>query len=286
MDGPGQVRFAFPRPGRALWAVLVVVGALNILLALLVNWTPLGATIMELLACDRHVVFPQLWRLVTSGLLTDPHHLQHLLFTLVGLYFLSPTLERRWGGPRFLGFLALSVVAGNLLVLGVAALAGEGAAAAFRPVVVFGPYAAISGIAIAWARENSEMQALLFFVIPVRGKYLLWFTLALCVLGLVFQEQLPEGMVAPFGGVITGMLLSGSPSALRTMYLRTKLFFLRRRKGRLRIEDVLSPPSGDGPQRAAKKAQRPGAPPLRVVQGGLDDVLKNRKPPKDKRYLN
>ena len=44
------------------------------------------------------------------------------------------------------------------------------------------------------------------------------------------------------------------------------------------VEDVLEP--------KPKRRPRPGAPPLRVVSGGLEDVLKKRTPPKDKRYLN
>ena len=35
-----------------------------------------------------------------------------------------------------------------------------------------------------------------------------------------------------------------------------------------------------------KRRARPGSPPLRVVSGGLEEVLKKRTPPKDKRYLN
>lgn len=287
MDGPGQVRFAFPRPGRALWAVLILIGAGNILLALLANWTPVGERINQALECNLALAFPQLWRLVSSGLLTDPHHLQHLLFTLVGLYFLSPSLEKGWGGKRFLAFLALSVVTGNLLVMGVSALAGPGAPPAFHPPAVFGPFAAIAGIAVAWARENADQQALLFFVIPVKGKYLLWFTLAMCVLALVFQDnQITEGMVAPFGGVIAGMLLSGSPSPLRAVWLKTRLFFLRRKRSSLSVDDILEAPRSARQEQPRAKKSRSGAPPLRVVQGGLDEVLKNRKPPKDKRYLN
>jgi hypothetical protein len=74
---------------------------------------------------------------------------------------------------------------------------------------------------------------------------------------------------------------------MRTLYLKAKLAFLRRQRGALRVEDVLAQgTSSRRAQSSPRRASRPGAPPLRVVQGGLDDVLKNRKPPKDKRYLN
>ncbi|UCF43305.1 MAG: rhomboid family intramembrane serine protease [Planctomycetota bacterium] len=44
----------------------------------------------------------QLWRLVTYQFLHG--NLVHILFNLLGLYFLGPTLERHWGSKRFLTF--------------------------------------------------------------------------------------------------------------------------------------------------------------------------------------
>jgi hypothetical protein len=99
-----------------------------------------------------------------------------------------------------------------------------------------------------------------------------------CVLDLIYPAAMPEGVVAPFGGVATGLLLGGSPPLVRRAWLRLRLAILRRRSGRLSAQEWLTPKQ---PRRA-----RPGAPPLRVVSGGLEDVLKNRTPPKDKRYLN
>jgi hypothetical protein len=60
---------------------------------------------------------------------------------------------------------------------------------------------------------------------------------------------------------------------------------MRRRGGGggITVEQLLS----DDPPRPRPSVRRSGkAPPLRVVPGGLEDDLKNRKPPKDKRYLN
>ena len=61
-------------------------------------------------------------------------------------------------------------------------------------------------------------------------------------------------------------------------WLRLKLAVLRRRAASLSVDDVL--------EATPKRRQRAGAPPLRVVSGGLEEVLKKRSPPKDKRYLN
>jgi membrane associated rhomboid family serine protease len=279
MDGASSYSVAFPRPGRALKFVLVVILALGIFNAFLATWIPGGARVFALMVCDvDKVMHAQVWRLLSSGLLTDPTRYSHLIFTLLGLYFLAPDLERRWGEWRFLRFLGLAVAVGNLLSMGVGAIMPAGAQERFHQGTMFGATAAIAAIAVAWARTNADLQVRLFFLIPVRGRYLLWVTLLFCVLDLIYPTALPEGVIAPFGGVVVGLLFGGTPSLARTLWLRARLALLQRRSSRMRVEDVLAP--------QAPRRHRPGSPPLRVVQGGLDDVLKSRKPPKDKRYLN
>jgi len=120
----------------------------------------------------------------------------------------------------------------------------------------------------------------LFFFIPVSGKQFFWVTIVFCLLGLVYPDGVPEGMVSPFGGVLVGILLGGTPSVLRQIYLRLKLAVLRRRAGAPPVP--MSPPSTKGKANPTRR----GAPSLRVVQGGADDELRKRRPPKDKRYLN
>jgi membrane associated rhomboid family serine protease len=279
MEGPQRISLALPRPGPALKAVLLTILALGLLNAFVAAWVPHGGDVFDALVCDLAKLRQwQLWRALTSGLLTSPDHYGHLFFTLIGLYFLTPDLERRWGAARFLRFLAMSVVAGNLAVLFVDALAPASAQERFHPGAVYGASAAIAAVAIAWSRDNADLTVQLFFVLPMRGKWLFWLTIGLCVLDLIYPTALPEGVVAPLGGVSIGLLFGGSPSPARSLYLRLKLAVLRRRTRSLSVAGVL----------AAKPVRRPrsGAPPLRVVSGGLEDALRKRNPPKDKRYLN
>jgi membrane associated rhomboid family serine protease len=277
MNRPPAVSFAFPKPRRALWTVMIATFGLGVFCAFLATWVPGGERVFELLGyrLDRTA---EAWRLLTSGLLTSPEHWTHLALSLLGLYFLGAPLEQKWGSWRFARFLALSVVAGNLTVLALAALVPEHAQPRFHPAFVFGPTAAITAIAIAWSREYAQSTVNLFFFLPIRGKLLFWITIGLCVLDLVYPTPLPEGIVAPFGGVLVGLLFGGTPSLARTAWLHLRLALLRRRTTSLNVEDVLAP--------KPKRRPRPGAPPLRVVSGGLEEVLKKRTPPKDKRYLN
>ncbi len=281
MRGNPSVALSFPRPGRGLKAVLVVVLAFGLVNGFLAAWAPaVGSALFGALACDfEKVLHGQVWRLLSSGLLTDPARFGDLVATLLGLYFLAPDLETRWGDKRLLLFLLGAVLAGNLLVLGVDVITPESALAArFHQPTVYGSVAAISAIAVAWSRDNANLVVRLFFVVPMRGRWLLWLTIGYAVLQLIFPSVLSEGVVAPFGGVAVGLLFSGTPSLVRTLYLRSKLLFLRRRTRTLTVADVLASRSPRRP--------RPGAPPLRVVSGGVDDALKKHEPPKDKRYLN
>jgi membrane associated rhomboid family serine protease len=276
MDGQQPISFALPKPGRALKLLLVSIFVLGVFNAAARSY---GSSMFLALGCDvDRVLHGQLWRLVTSGLLTSPDHYGHLLFTLMGLYFLAPDLERRWGSGRMLRFFAYAVLAGNLAVLAVHLLTPQGADARFHPPFVYGASAAIAATAVAWSRDHADATVRMMFVLPMRGRWLLWVTLGICVLDLIYPSAPPEGVVAPFGGVLVGLAVGGSPSPLRTLYLRIKLALLRRRSHSLSVADVLS-------QRAPRRP-RSGAPPLRVVPGGLEDTLRKRNVPKDKRYLN
>ncbi len=274
---PGQMSMQFPKPGPALRAFLIALVVSGVGWALLVNWTSWGLRGFAALTCIPDRVFGhfELWRLFTAGLLTSPQgSVSHLFFTLIGLYFLSPDLEKRWGSARFAWFLAASLSIGFLAGSAVASLRLSNAI--FHPEVMYGATAAITAVAVAWARENSEFEVRLFFVVPVKGKYLFWFTILYCVLGVVYADQMSEGVVAPFGGVVTGMALGGSPSMLRRTYLRLKLALLQRRAGSAARPGF----------RPSARRPRTSGPPLRVLQGGLEEELRKREPPKDKRYLN
>jgi membrane associated rhomboid family serine protease len=277
MNGPQAISFAFPKPRRALWIVLITLTVFGVVPAFLGTWVPGGQRVGDLLGYEPGHTWAQPWRLLTSGLLTSPHDWKHLLFSLMGLYFLGATLEKRWGSWRFARFLALAVIAGNLTVLAVASVVPYGAQERFQPAFVYGPSAAIVAIAVAWSREYAQSTVNVFFVVPVRGIVLFWITVGLCVLDLIYPEAIPEGAVAPFGGIIAGLLLGGTPSLARTGWLRLRLAFLRRRSSTMAVEDVLSPKPKRRPRTAV---------PLRVVPGGLEEALKKRTPPKDKRYLN
>ena len=269
-----------PRPGPALKGLLIVVGVLGILDALLYEYSSYGAAILQAIACLPELVLAgRVWQLFTAGFVTDPTGLGHLFFTLLGLYFLSTDLERRWGGRRFLGFVFGSIVAGYTLAVLASLVPLEWHV--LHPPLMFGAGAAITATAVAWSLQNAEAQVNLMFVLPLRGKTLFWITVGYCLVGVIFPRMAgSEGSIAPFGGVLVGMAFAGSragaPSPLRAFYLRLKLALLRRKTGGAHLASYGLRPAG-------KRAPRSGSgPALHVVYGGLDDDGK----PKDKRTLN
>ncbi len=275
MQGAPQ-QLVFPRMGRGVKALLVAYVAFGIVGAILFNYVEGGGSVFwRWLACLPTLALQHPWTLVTAGLLTDPQHYSHLIFTLMAFYFLGPAIESRWGTGRFLRLVAISIVTGFAMVVVFSWIAPP-ESVYFRPKIVFGPSAALAALAVAWGRENADAQMRLYFVLPISGRVLVWITLGFCVLGVFFPGSVPEGVVAPFGGFIAGLLLAGSPSPIRALYLRVKLALLRSRGDRVRLDIDPRP----------KPKKRPaGAPPLRVVTGGLDD-LEKRQPPNDKRFLN
>ncbi|MEO7110464.1 MAG: rhomboid family intramembrane serine protease [Polyangiaceae bacterium] len=282
-DRPDQGSFALPRVGPALKAVLIAIGVVGIVESILVAYVPNGPQYFAALACSKEqILHGQIWRLFTAGLLTNPASMGHLIFTLVGLYFLSPELEKNWGTWRFIRFLLISVALGFLLSIAVDVISGPAGPTFFHPPIMFGAGAAITAVAIAWSEMHKTSQVQLFFFLPMTGRILFWVTIGFCVLGLVYPTSVPEGAPAPFAGVLTGVLLGGTPSVMRTAWLHTKLVFLRRQGAAANVRPLLRDP----------KAKRSGiAPPLRIVKGGIieeDDDKKNPPPPttKDKRYLN
>jgi membrane associated rhomboid family serine protease len=266
----------FPRPGPALKTILIAVAVVGILTAALVRWAPeTGTAVFAWLSSGpQSIAKGQVWRLLTAGLLTAPVR-GHLIYSVIGLYFLSPDLERRWGSMRFARFLAASTGLGFLLAAVVDLFASRFGIQALYSGKVYGPGPAIVGLAMAWGYENRDARLRLFFFLPVSGRILMWLTVGFCALGLLYLPDTPEQSVAPFGGVLAALAMSGSPSALRRAYLQGRLALLRQRAGNPSAASIVT-----------KEAKKRAVSHLRAVDGGLDEELKKRKPPVDKKYLN
>jgi membrane associated rhomboid family serine protease len=139
----------------------------------------------------------QLWRLITYQFLHGG--IGHILFNMLGLFFLGPTLERYWGGRKFLIFYLGCGVAGGIfypLLVAVNFLA-------VGPMV--GASGAILGMLVACAILFPHFIIFfLFFPVPIRvaSIILTFFYIA----NLLMRGQNAGGDAAHLAGMAAGAL--------------------------------------------------------------------------------
>ena len=161
----------------------------------------------------------------------------HIFFNMLILFFFGPPLEREWGGREFLKFYLLCGIG--------AALASVLLYQWIGPVSVIGASGALMGVMLAFAMKWPNARVLLWFIIPVKVKYLVAVIIAL---DLWATRSAMAGN--PGGGVATWAHLGGAATAW--IYLRygnrieARLRRMNPRRARLGVESGKSPGSGGG----------------------------------------
>jgi len=102
----------------------------------------------------------EIWRLASFVMIPPSASPLFIFFVLYFYYLIGTNLEREWGSARF-NLYYLAGMAGT--VLG-AFITGEGTTAFYLNLSLF----------LAFARLFPEFEFLLFFVLPVKAKYLAW----------------------------------------------------------------------------------------------------------------
>ena len=122
----------------------------------------------------------QVWRLITFAL-CPPSQSMLALIAIYFYYWIGTTLEQRWGTARFslyyIGGAALTVIGAVLASL----LSGNHA------LTVAGTYYVNMSLFLAFASLFPDVQLLVFFVIPVKMKWLAWIDLGLFGLNIVLS---------------------------------------------------------------------------------------------------
>ncbi|HEX2730471.1 MAG TPA: rhomboid family intramembrane serine protease [Polyangiaceae bacterium] len=260
---PARPEFALPKPGKALLGIMLVLFATWLMFAIAVNWANASLELFLLFTGNAEAILHgQLWRLLTAPLLQYPKDsVGSLLFTLIGLYFLTPSLEQRWGAARLLRFVALSAVVAYCVQLVVGLLLPATLSAKLIPEYWFGFSPVLEAIAIAWALNFREQQVRLMFLVPISAAGLVWFVVGLSVLRVIAASDAPEGLISPFGGMLAGWLFGGgTPSPMRRLFLKLKLAQLERET-----------------QRERRARAKTGKVSLEVIEGGKSDTRGPRK---------
>ncbi len=244
--------------------------AIWIMFAVSINWGGGGDWLFKALAGSTDgVLHGQVWRLFTAPFLHLPQGdaaLGHMLVTLLGLFFLAPSLEKKWGGKRLLAFLYGAALCGFLFQILVETLLPASMSARFGQPLWFGAVGAVEAVAIAWALSFRGQSVALMFVLPVSSRVLVLFVVGLSVARLLVGGAAPEGLFSPFGAMLFGWLVGGDPSPLRRWMLRRKLASLTAQKKKLQSPHRIPPH-------------------LRVIEGSRGSK-ESPDQPVDKRWLN
>lgn len=164
-------RFTYKHPKFAIPNLMTILVVGNIIVYLLNMFGPSGVSLSALLAFIPGAVFQgQIWRCITFLFVPMDSNPFLLLLSLYFYWWIGSTLEREWGSAKFTVFYLLGVgfnIVGGLL-LGIA----------FPISLISVQYLNLS-LFFAFATLYPNMQVLLFFIIPVKMKWLAWLDAAL-----------------------------------------------------------------------------------------------------------
>lgn len=222
---PSSPQFVLPKPGPVLKAVLIGLLGIWLVFALGMNWGGVSeAPFLALVSTVPQLAGGEIWRLLTAPVLHHPHGIGHILTAMIGLYFLSPSLEEAWGSKRFAKFLILAGALSYATQFALALVLPATLVAKLVPPFQHGALPVIEAIAIAWACSFRGRTVNLMFVLPVSSRGLILFVVGISLLSLIAGQQVHSGHIALFAGMGYGWLLGGgSPSPLRRFYLKYRL---------------------------------------------------------------
>lgn len=204
----------------AIKNLIIYIIAFNALIFILDLIAPAGLSIDSLVLHRDLVLQGELWRLVTYIFIPPATSPFWIIFVLYFYYLVGTGLEQAWGPFRFNLYYLLGMI-------------GTTAAAFITGVGYTGVYLNLS-LFLAFAFLYPDFQILLFFILPVKVKYLAWLNWALLAGAVIFQA-LP-GKLAALVAVLNYFLFFG-PDLYRQLRLKNKIrhnrkrFFSEVRKG-------------------------------------------------------
>ena len=179
-----------------------------------------------------YILHGQIWRIITWILQPTDTNIIFLLIMMLFYYQLGTVLERTWGTFRFnvyiIGGILVTVV-GSLLIYGVTYLFG-GAAVAYTVSSLMGGFVSTTyinmSIFLAFAAMYPDMQVMLYFIIPIRMK---WMALVyVLMLGYnVFSTF--RAYNAYYGSAIAWMVTGVLAATILLSLLNFLIFFLSTR---------------------------------------------------------
>lgn len=209
--GGGGMHFAFPPLTPVVRGLLIANVAIFIIRAILKSdWLGFLGEMDATL-----VVRGQIWRVVTYQYLHSQQSVMHLIFNMIGLYFLGTTLERHWGAKRFFTFYTVAGVLGGIFYTVVVLLGW------LRPLPMVGASGCVLGLLGACAvLFPNIMLIIVFFPVPIRFAAALF--IAIYVLNLISRGANAGGDAAHLAGLAFGILWPMYGHRLRIKFEKAK----------------------------------------------------------------
>jgi len=139
----------------------------------------------------------QVWQLITYQFMHGGFG--HIFFNMFALWMFGMEIENNWGSKKFLIFYLLCGVVAGLFQLFLTPLLGAG------PAVTIGASGAVYGVLIGFALMFPDRPIYLYFLLPIKAKYLVGFLIILEFL-LVDSAGSNVAHLAHLGGALAGFL--------------------------------------------------------------------------------
>ncbi len=191
--------------------MLYIVG-LNLLIYLLSYIYPDSAAVSALSLNPRLIMQGEVWRLLTYVLIPPATSILWIVFILYFYYLVGTGLEQEWGSFRF----NIYYLTGMLVTALAALLSGQITTALYLNLSLF----------LAFAYVYPDYEILLFFIVPVKVRYLAWVNWAFIILTVLTAPL--SGKVAALVAVSNYFLFFGG-DILSTMKNRGSAYHRRRR---------------------------------------------------------
>ena len=183
-------RFAYSHPHFGIPNLMKFIVGGNIivyLLAMFSSWSSVSFLAFNL----ERVLHGELWRLVTFIFVPDGSSLFFLAVSLYFYYFIGSTLEREWGTAKFSLYYLSGVVLTLLSTIVATLITGYSFTVAGTGYINMSMF-------FAFAMLYPETQVLLFFIIPLKIKWLAWIDAGFFALTIVSNL---------FGGNVVGWIV-------------------------------------------------------------------------------
>lgn len=195
--------------------VVVSMAAVFVLDQLTPGWNLWG----QLMLTRSGLMRGEIWRLVTFIFLPPDSSIVFIIFSLYFYWMIGSALENAWGSARFTLFYLIGMI-GNII----AAMITGYATNSFLNMSLY----------FAFAAMNPNFQLLIFFMIPVKIKYLALINAVMYLISFIFGDWSMRLMILlSLGNVI--LFLGGdimNTFRQEMKYFRTRRNFRRAMRGR------------------------------------------------------